>query len=84
MGRIISSWLKGNYDTEMHGPPTWKMLVEAVCASTGGNNRALAKRIAKDHPHTPQASPVSYNNYSQGGRLTVMSSVLCIGSPESG
>ena len=59
------NWLRGNYDTEMHGPPTWKMLVEAVRAPTGGNNTALAKRIARDHPHTPRASPVSY---SQAGK----------------
>ena len=59
MGRIITSWLKGNYNTEMFGPPTWKMLVEAVGASSGGNNKALANKIAKDHPRAPQTSPVS-------------------------
>ena len=47
MEKVVLNWLRGNYDTEMHGPPTWKMLVEAVRAPTGGNNTALAEKIAK-------------------------------------
>ena len=50
MGRIISSWLKGNCNTEIHGPPTWEKLVAAVRAPTGGNNNALADKIAKARP----------------------------------
>ena len=46
MVEIILNWLRGNYNTEMHGPPTWKMLVDAVRAPTGGNNTALAEKIA--------------------------------------
>ena len=67
MGKIISSWLRGNYDTEMFGPPTWKMLVDAVRAPTGGNNTALAEKIAKAHPHLLQASPVRIS-YSHAAR----------------
>ena len=47
MEKVISNWLKRNYNTDMHGPPTWEMLVEAVRAPTGGNNKALAEKIAK-------------------------------------
>ena len=64
MGRIISSWLKGNHNVKMYGPPTWKMLVEAVRAPNGGNNNALANNIAKAHPRIPQASSVSCNSYA--------------------
>ena len=46
MVEIILNWLRGSYNTEMFGPPTWKMLAEAVRAPTGGNNTALAKMIA--------------------------------------
>ena len=52
MNRIINNWLIGNYDTEIHGPPTWKMLAEAVWAPNGGNNAALADEIARLHPAT--------------------------------
>ena len=33
--------------------PTWERLVEAVKDDTGGNNPALAQKIAKDHPGEP-------------------------------
>ena len=56
MESIITEWLNGNYNTEMFGPPTWKMLVEAVGAPTGGNNKALAKKIAEAHPKTGRIS----------------------------
>ena len=45
----IEIWLKQNYDTERHGKPSWKMLVQAVCDPGGGNNRELAERIAKKY-----------------------------------
>jgi len=35
---------------ERFGKPTWRRLVEAVEDHVGGNNRALAQRIARDHP----------------------------------
>ena len=47
---VLQTWLKQNYNTEKHGPPTWRKLVEAVGSSAGGNNRALAKAIAAEHP----------------------------------
>ena len=30
--------------------PTWRRLVEAVKDDVGGNNPALAQRIAREHP----------------------------------
>jgi len=35
---------------ERFGMPTWRRLVEAVEDHVGGNNRALAQRIAREHP----------------------------------
>ena len=34
---------------ERFGMPTWRRLVEAVKDEVGGNNRALAHKIAADH-----------------------------------
>ena len=42
-------WLRHRYDTSRHGLPTWKRLVEAVNSPAGGNNMALAYRIAYGH-----------------------------------
>ena len=47
---VLQAWLKQNYNTEIHGPPTWRKLVEAVDHPAGGNNHALAKTIASEHP----------------------------------
>ena len=35
------------------GKPTWRRLVEAVEDKVGGNNPALAQKIAGDHPSAP-------------------------------
>ena len=75
MNMIISNWLRRNYSTEKFGPPTWKMLVEAVRARTGGNNPALAEKIAKAHP-----SPVSYCHV---GRRRIMIIAIFIPHAES-
>lgn len=48
--RVIEAWLKQNYNTKKHGPPTWRKLVEAVDSPAGGNDHALAKAIASEHP----------------------------------
>ena len=47
---VLLLWLNQEYDVEKHGPPTWKMLVEAVNKETGGGNHELAKQIAAKHP----------------------------------
>ena len=50
MERVIAHWLKQNYDLKKYGQPSWKSLVEAVHHRGGGNNAALAKKIAEQHP----------------------------------
>ena len=47
---VIQLWLKWCYGIERYGPPTWRMLAEAVAHPCGGANCAVAKRIAKEHP----------------------------------
>ena len=56
MLKIINKWLWWDYDTRTHGPPTWKMLADAVRARTGGNNANLADKIGRLHPATGQQS----------------------------
>ena len=50
---IITDWLKKNYDTKMHGDPTWKALVKAMKSPFGGDDKELAETIANDHPAQP-------------------------------
>ena len=47
---VLLLWLKKEYNVERFGPPTWRMLVEAVYKRSGGNNQELAKQIALNHP----------------------------------
>ena len=47
---VLLLWLKKEYNVERFGPPTWRMLVEAVNKKTGGDNHKLAKQIALNHP----------------------------------
>ena len=47
---VLLLWLKKEYNVERFGPPTWRMLVEAVNKRSGGNNYELAKKIALNHP----------------------------------
>ncbi len=48
----LELWLQRKYNVEKVGPPTWRMLVEAVDRKGGGNNPELAKNIAAEHPAT--------------------------------
>ena len=48
----LELWLQQKYNAERFGPPTWRMLVEAVNREAGGNNHELAKKIALKHPAT--------------------------------
>ena len=59
MAKVITDWLKRNYNVKRFGPPTWKALVEAVQATTGGY-KALAEKIAKLHPATGKEILQSY------------------------
>ena len=46
MEEVISEWLNQSYKTERFGLPSWKTLVAAVAHRSGGNNNALARKIA--------------------------------------
>ena len=46
---VIESWLKKNYNATKFGPPTWRWLVEIVADPAGGNDTALADKIAGKH-----------------------------------
>ena len=47
---VLLLWLNREYNVKKHGPPTWRMLVEAVNKKSGGDNHELAKQIASNHP----------------------------------
>ena len=58
---VLTEWLQEAYNTKRFGPPSWKLLVEAVAHPAGGNNNALARRIAIKYngmlyPHPAQWS----------------------------
>ena len=44
---VLSLWLKKMYDYERVGDPSWQLLARAVGDPVGGNNPALAEKIAK-------------------------------------
>ena len=46
---MLSLWLKQEYNTKRFGKPTWQQLADAVGHPAGGNNNALAARIAKKY-----------------------------------
>ena len=47
---VLLLWLHQKYNVERFGPPTWRLLVEAVNKKSGGNNHDLAKQVASNHP----------------------------------
>ena len=49
LSQVIIAWLKQSYDMNKHGHPSWKKLVEAVSSEAGGQNPALARKIAATH-----------------------------------
>ena len=49
MSKMITEWLKRNYNTKRFGYPTWKSLVNAVAKRCGGANEACARDIATKH-----------------------------------
>ena len=46
---ITSRWLKRQFNVQQYGEPTWKSLIEAVAHRNGGNNTALAMKLADKH-----------------------------------
>ena len=47
--RVLSEWLKREYDTKRFGLPSWQLLVAAVAHPAGGKDHALAGQIAERH-----------------------------------
>ena len=47
---VLYEWLKKAYNVQKYGPPSWRFLAKAIASSTGGDNLALAKTIARNHP----------------------------------
>ena len=45
----VAEYVRMCYDVKKHGEPTWRKIVRAVEHQAGGNNRAHAIVIAKDH-----------------------------------
>ena len=49
LGSVIIEWLRANYTEAKYGPPTWRRIVEAVRATSGGRNHALADTLARKY-----------------------------------
>ena len=49
MRKVITEWLKLNYDHVAYGLPSYKALVDAVEDPFGGKDAALARKIAEAH-----------------------------------
>ena len=49
LSKMVTEWLKKNYNAERFGEPTWEKLAEVVRSKVGGNNSALAQDIARKH-----------------------------------
>eukprot|EP00731_Ephydatia_muelleri_P004241 Em0002g417a len=47
--KTLTAWLRQNYNVKRYGLPSWATLCKAVKSRVGGNNRALACKIAKKH-----------------------------------
>ena len=47
--RVLTLWLKKNYNTEKHGEPSWELLAAAVGNPAGGNDSVLAESITRNH-----------------------------------
>ena len=47
MSEVLILWLDKAYNTKKFGEPSWELLVTAVAHPRGGNNPALAEKMAK-------------------------------------
>ena len=50
LSEVLVLWLQRKYNVGRFGPPTWRMLVEAVHRKVGADDDDLAKQIALKHP----------------------------------
>ena len=46
---MLLAWLQLRYDFTRFGLPSWKLLCQAISKPVGGNNPALAIKIAHTH-----------------------------------
>ena len=46
---LMSAWLTKQYNYNKFGNPSWRLLCQAVHSPVGGNNPALAEKIANNH-----------------------------------
>ena len=49
LDKVLFEYLNKSYDYGKHGNPSWRKIVEAISHRAGGNNNALALRIAEHH-----------------------------------
>ena len=47
---MVIAWVRGKYDVEKFGQPSWRKLVEAIAHKSGGYNKRLATNLAPKHP----------------------------------
>lgn len=59
----ILEYLRMCYNVKKHGEPSWQKIVQAVQHQSGGNNRALALSIAKDHLLAGKRSSIIDSTY---------------------
>ena len=50
LSETLTEFLKKNYDHDKSGVPSWKLIVAAVAHQVGGRDKALALKLAKEHP----------------------------------
>ena len=50
LSAMLTCWLQRSYNVERFGEPTWRTVVKVVADPAAGDNRALALRIAEQHP----------------------------------
>ena len=47
--KVLYEYLNKSYEYGKHGNPSWRKIVEAISHRAGGNNNALALKIAEHH-----------------------------------
>ena len=51
--KTLQEFLKMNYETQVHGQPSWQLIVKALAHRNGGNDKELALEVAKEHSTAP-------------------------------
>ena len=49
LARMLTLWLKKNYNTERFGEPSWELLAKAVRDPAGGNDTEQAEKINNEY-----------------------------------